>query len=144
MRKSMQKRFFKLLKEDMNGEVIELNGAGYPVALGDTLYNLKAAAAGENEEWTDLYPTFADIAEEEGFKEVAVAFRKIAEVEKHHEARYLKLAENIENDAVFAKGEEIMWKCGNCGYIHVGANAPDKCPACLHPKTYFEVLCDNF
>lgn len=142
--KEHAKRFFKFLKEDLNGEVLEINGAGYPVALGDTVFNLKAAAAGENEEWTELYPAFADTADEEGFPAIAVAFRKIAEVEKHHEERYLKLAANIEAEKVFAKGEETAWKCRNCGYIHIGETAPEICPACIHPKSYFEVSCDNF
>lgn len=142
--KEHAKRFFKFLKEDLNGEVLEINGAGYPVALGDTVFNLKSAAAGENEEWTELYPAFADMADEEGFPAVAVAFRKIAEVEKHHEERYLKLAANIEAEQVFVKPEETVWKCRNCGYIHVGASAPELCPACIHPKAYFEVSCDNF
>lgn len=142
--KEHAKRFFKFLKETMNGEVIEINGAGYPVALGDTLYNLKAAAAGENEEWTELYPEFANVADEEGFPEVALAFRKIAEVEKHHEERYTKLAKNIEESKVFAKDEEVAWRCNNCGYIHFGTDAPKVCPACIHPQAHFELLCDNF
>jgi len=142
--KEHAKRFFKFLKEDLNGEVLEINGAGYPVAFGDTVFNLKSAAAGENEEWTELYPTFADTAQEEGFTAVAVAFRKIAEVEKHHEERYLKLAANIEAEKVFVKDSEIAWKCRNCGYIHIGVAAPELCPACLHPKSYFEVSCDNY
>jgi len=142
--KEHAKRFFKLLLEDLNGETNEINGASYPIALGDTLFNLKAAADGENEEWTDLYPTFAEKAAEEGFPKVAVAFKKIAEVEKHHEERYRKLAANIENTAVFAKEESVAWKCGNCGYVHIGTSAPEMCPACLHPKPYFEILCDNF
>lgn len=142
--KEHAKRFFNLLKEDLNGEAVEINGASYPVAIGDTLFNLKAAAQGENEEWTDLYPTFARIAEEEGFPKVAAAFKKIAEVEKHHEARYLKLASNIEEMKVFKKDEPVAWKCGNCGYISFGEAAPEVCPACLHPKTYFELLSDNF
>lgn len=142
--KEHAKRFFNLLKEDLNGEALEINGAAYPIAIGDTLSNLKAAAAGENEEWTDLYPTFASIADEEGFPKVASAFRKIAEVEKHHEARYLKLAANIEADQVFTKPEETAWKCANCGYIHIGISAPELCPACLHPKAHFEILADNF
>ena len=138
------KRFFNFLKDDLNGEMLEINGAAYPIALGDTIANLKAAAAGEREEWDDLYPSFADKAEEEGFKAIAVAFRKISEVEKHHEERYLKLAENIEKGTVFEKEEEVAWKCINCGYIHVGAKAPKVCPTCLYPQDYFELLCDNF
>jgi len=142
--KEHAKRFFNLLKEDLNGEAVEINGASYPVAIGDTVFNLKAAASGENEEWTELYPTFAKIAEEEGFNKVAIAFRKIAEVEKHHEERYLKLAANIEASKVFVKDEAVAWKCGNCGYIVLAESAPELCPACLHPKAYFELLSDNF
>lgn len=142
--KEHAKRFFKFLKEDLNGEVLEINGAGYPISLGDTVFNLKAAAAGENEEWTDLYPTFAQTAQDEGFPAIATAFRKIAEVEKHHEERYLKLAANIEANQVFVKDNETVWKCRNCGYLHIGETAPEICPACIHPKSYFEVNCDNY
>ena len=142
--KEHAKRFFNFLKEDLHGEVLEINGAGYPVAIGDTVFNLKAAAGGENEEWTELYPAFAATATEEGFPAVAAAFKFIAEVEKHHEERYLKLAENIEKAEVFKKGEEVAWKCGNCGYISFGLEAPKVCPACVHPQAHFELLCDNF
>ncbi|ADL53814.1 rubrerythrin [Clostridium cellulovorans] len=142
--KEHAKIFFKFLKESLNGETVEINGASFPVALGDTKTNLLAAAAGENEEWEDLYPQFAQVAEEEGFSAISEAFRKIAEVEKHHEARYRKLAANIENNAVFNKENQVSWKCGNCGYIHVGNSAPKVCPACAHPQGYFEVLSDEF
>lgn len=141
--KEHAKRFFKFLNESMMGEMVEIT-ASFPVALGDTKANLLAAANGENEEWVDLYPEFAKIADEEGFPAVAVAFRKIAEVEKHHEERYRKLLENIENESIFKKDSVVQWKCGNCGYIFTGEAAPEKCPACLHPKAYFEVLADNF
>ncbi|TCT15469.1 rubrerythrin [Natranaerovirga pectinivora] len=143
--KEHAKRFFKFLKDDpeLNGQGIEIQ-AMYPIALGDTKFNLKSAAEGENEEWTELYPEFADIAEEEGFKEVAIAFRKIAEVEKHHEARYLKLLQNILSDQVFKKDAPTAWKCNNCGYVHEGAGAPEICPACVHPKSHFELLCENY
>jgi len=144
--KEHAKRFYKFLLEGLQGELpamIEIN-ASYPVAQGTTIENLKAAAAGENEEWSDLYPEFAKVAQEEGFPEVAAVFRLIASVEKHHEERYKKLAENIENDAVFKKSEKIKWKCGNCGYIHEGTEAPEKCPACAHPKAYFEVLVEAY
>lgn len=140
------KRFFNLLLEGFEGELpaaIEIT-ATYPVAKGCTMDNLKAAAAGENEEWTELYPTFADVADSEGFPEVAAAFRMIAKVEKHHEARYLKLAQNIAEGTVFMKSESLMWKCGNCGYIFEGAVAPAKCPACLHPQSYFEVHLETY
>ena len=125
----------------MDGELptaIEIT-AGFPVALGTTLENLKAAAAGENEEWSDLYPEFAKVADEEGFPEIAATFRMIAKVEKHHEERYKKLADNVANGLVFKKNEKVVWKCGNCGYIHEGTEAPDKCPACAHPQSYFEL-----
>lgn len=141
--KEHAKRFFNFLNADMPGEMVEIN-ASYPVALGDTKTNLAAAASGENEEWTDLYPEFAKVAEEEGFPAVAVAFKKIAEVEKHHEERYRKLLENLENEKVFKKDSVVQWKCNNCGYIFTGEAAPEKCPACLHPKAFFEVLADNF
>ncbi|WP_163195223.1 rubrerythrin [Clostridium thermarum] len=141
--KEHAKRFFKFLNESLNTEMVEIT-ASYPVGLADTKANLLAAANGENEEWVDLYPEFARVADEEGFPAVAVAFRKIAEVEKHHEERYRKLLENLENNKVFKKDTELMWKCNNCGYIHVGESAPQTCPACLHPQGYFEVLADNF
>ncbi|MBN2221806.1 MAG: rubrerythrin family protein [Vallitaleaceae bacterium] len=142
--KEHAKRFFKFLNADLQGEMIEINGASFPVGLSDTATNLKAAASGENEEWSELYPTFASVADEEGFPEVAAAFRMIAQVEKHHEERYLRLAKNIEESKVFEKDEQTMWKCGNCGFIHIGTSAPELCPACIHPKSYFELLCDNF
>jgi len=144
--KEHAKRFYKLLLEGLQNEIpamIEIN-AGYPVAQGATLDNLRAAASGENEEWSDLYPAFARVAEEEGFPEVAAAFKFVATVEKKHEARYNKLADNIQNGKVFKKDEKAVWKCGNCGYIHEGTEAPDKCPACLHPQSYFEVFVEAY
>lgn len=118
--------------------------ATYPAGLGDTRQNLLSAAAGEREEWTALYNNFADIAQEEGFKDIALTFLKISEVEKEHEARYLKLAANIANDTVFKKDEPTFWKCRNCGYIMEGLAAPEQCPACKHPKAHFEVACKNY
>ncbi|MFL0270220.1 rubrerythrin [Candidatus Clostridium radicumherbarum] len=142
--KEHAKRFFKFLNEGgLAGETVEIS-AGFPVALGDTKVNLSAAASGEKEEWTILYPHFADIAEQEGFPIIAVAFRKIAEVEKHHEARYRKLLSNIEENTVFKKETSILWKCINCGYIYEGIEAPVSCPACAHPQSYFEVLSENY
>ena len=141
--KEHAKRFFKFLNESLDGEMVDITAA-YPVGLGDTKANLLGAANGENEEWSDLYPEFAKVADEEGFPAVAVAFRKIAEVEKHHEARYRKLLENLENGTIFKKETEVLWKCNNCGYIHTGEEAPKVCPACIHPQGYFEVLADNF
>jgi len=140
------KRFYKLLLEGLKDNLpamIEIN-AGYPVAQGKTLDNLIAAADGERDEWSDIYMDFASIAKEEGFPEVAEVFLHIGSVEKHHEARYRKLAENIQNDKVFKKDEVTTWKCGNCGYIHTGDSAPDECPACAHPQAYFEVNIDQY
>lgn len=113
--------------------------------IGDTKANLKAAAAGENYEWTEMYKEFAETAEKEGFKELATSFRLVAEVEKTHEERYLKLAENVELMKVFTKDTDItIWKCRNCGYIHVGKSAPAICPCCKHAQSYFEVDCKNY
>ncbi len=138
--KEHAKRFFKFLE----GGMVEITAA-YPAGvIGTTMENLKAAAEGENEEWTELYPMFADIAEEEGFKTVAAAFRMIAEVEKAHEARYLKLHKNLDDGMVFERDGVIVWKCRNCGYLHEGKKAPKSCPACLHPQAYFEIKEINY
>ena len=142
--KEHAKRFYKFLKEDFIDEAIEIN-ASYPVSFHQqTLKNLLAAAAGENEEWTDLYPAFAEVAEQEGYPEVAFIYRKITEVEEHHERRYKKLAKNIEDGTVFKKDEVALWKCINCGYIFEGNEAPEACPACSHPQSYFEVFVENY
>lgn len=141
--KEHAKRFFKFLVESLDGEMVEIN-ASYPVALGDTKANLLAAAQGENEEWSELYPHFADIADEEGFPAIAVVFRKIADVEKHHEARYRKLYSNLINDTAYKKAGPVKWKCNNCGYIHEGDSAPQSCPACAHPQGYFEVFVETY
>lgn len=144
--KEHAKRFYKFILEGLNGELpamIEVN-ASYPVAQGTTLDNLLAAADGENEEWSDLYPSFADVAEEEGFKEIATAFRMISRSEEEHERRYRKLAENVKQNKVFKKDEKIVWKCRNCGYIHEGDTAPEVCPACVHPQAHFEVFVENY
>ena len=141
--KEHAKRFFKFLNEDLCGESVVIH-AEYPVALADTKVNLKAAAEGENEEHTVLYPEFARVAEEEGFKDIAFVFREIAEVEERHEIRFKKLLANIENDQVFKKDEVVEWKCNNCGYIHTGKSAPNKCPACDHPIAHFEVFKETY
>jgi len=141
--KEHAERFFKFANKDLCGEVVEIN-ATYPVALGDTKVNLLAAANGENEEWSDLYPSFAKVAEKEGFPEIATLYRKISEVEKHHEERYRQLLSNVENNTVFDKDEVVMWKCGNCGYIFEGKSAPKVCPACAHPQGYFEIFSEKF
>ncbi len=138
--KEHAKRFFKFLE----GGMVEIT-ASYPAGkIGDTMENLKASAEGENEEWTELYPEFARVAEEEGFKEIAVAYKMIAKVEKAHEERFTKLYTNLENGHVFEKDGVIVWKCRNCGYIHEGKKAPKTCPACLHPQSYFEIKEINY
>ena len=112
--------------------------------INSTLDNLADAAAGENYEWTEMYKQFADIADEEGFHDIAAQFRGVAAIEKHHEERYKKLAENIKNGEVFVKLNENVWVCRNCGHIHVGKSAPQACPVCAHPQAYFELLKENF
>lgn len=146
--KEHAKVFFRhMLKNGIEAEMITIN-AGYPVGWaegeGATLKNLQFAAEGENEEWTELYPTFADIAEEEGFKDIAVSFRIIAKVEKEHEKRFRKLYDNVKNMSVFKKEGKVFWKCLNCGYIHEGEKAPNVCPACDHPQSYFEVHIETY
>ena len=135
----------KLLEHGLNEEIIILNDAGYPIALSeDTLKNLQYAATGEKEEWEELYPHFAEIADAEGYKDVATVFRLIAKVEEKHEKRYTKLAQNIKNDTVFKKENKQAWKCLNCGYVAENSSAPDECPACKHSKSYFELLAENY
>ncbi|MCT4638906.1 MAG: rubrerythrin family protein [Bacteroidales bacterium] len=138
--KAHAKRFFKFLE----GGDTEIT-VTYPTGIiGTTEENLLAAANGENEEWVELYPEFAKIAEEEGFKAVAVAFKMIAKVEAEHEKRYRKLLENLKTDKAFAKEEKVVWECRNCGYIHEGTKALENCPACEHPKAYFQVKSENY
>ncbi|AUG57474.1 MAG TPA: rubrerythrin family protein [Ruminiclostridium sp.] len=144
--KEHAKRFYKFLLEGLEGElpaILEVN-ATYPVAQGTTLDNLLAAADGENEEWAKLYPAFADVAEEEGFPEIAAAFRMISKSEEQHEIRYRKLAENVKENKVFKKDQKIVWRCRNCGYVHEGDTAPELCPACIHPQAHFEVFMENY
>ncbi|MFI3171873.1 MAG: rubrerythrin family protein [Eubacteriales bacterium] len=112
--------------------------------LGDTKTNLAGAAAGENYEWVDMYDTFAKEAEEEGFTTLAAQFRAVAAIEKAHEERYLALLKNVEMQSVFEKSEEIMWECRNCGHLVIGKKAPDMCPVCAHPQSYFEVRKENY
>jgi len=112
--------------------------------LGDTAKNLLAAAEGENYEWTDMYATFAKEAEEEGFKDLAFKFREVAKIEKSHEERYRALLSNVEMQKVFEKSEETMWECRNCGHLVMGKKAPEICPVCAHPKSYFEVRAENY
>ncbi|HKM34827.1 MAG TPA: rubrerythrin family protein [Lachnospiraceae bacterium] len=117
-----------------------LNGG----AVGDTLGNLKDAANGENYEWTEMYPTFAKEAKEEGFDNIASLFEGVAAIEKEHEERYKKLLANIEGDLVFSKDGDVVWQCANCGHIYVGKKAPQVCPVCTHPQSYFQVKAENY
>ncbi len=138
--KEHAKLFFKLLQ---GGETEIV--AGYPAGvIGDTASNLKAAAAGENLEWTTLYRNFAEIAKQEGLLEAHQTFSQIAKVEKEHESRYLALLRNLQGGKVFKKGTSIKWHCRNCGYVHEGAEAQEKCPVCSHPQAFFEVLAENY
>lgn len=140
--KEHAKRFYDLLLAGFEGELptaLEIT-ATFPVAAGTTLDNLKAAAAGEHEEWTELYPVFAEVAKEEGFPEVAAAFKLVAAIEKHHEERYMKLHANVANSEVFKKEEKVYWVCEKCGHLHEGKAAPGKCPVCQAPQEFFEVL----
>ena len=138
--KEHAKRLFKLLK----GGEVEIAAAFPAGVIGTTLDNLKEAAAGENYEYTDMYPGFAKTAIEEGFDEIADIFKAIAVAEKQHEKRYLALAGNMANGTVFKKSEPVVWRCRNCGYLHEGTDAPEECPACAHPQAHFELLGENW
>jgi rubrerythrin len=138
--KEHAKRFFKFLE----GGELEIAYAFPAGVIGSTLDNLKSAAAGERHEHTSMYPGFAKIAEDEGFKDVASAFRAISVAEKQHEKRYLDLAANIEAGRVFKRASAVTWRCRNCGYLHAGPSAPELCPACLHPQAHFELLGENW
>lgn len=126
--KEHAKIWFKLLKD----------------GIGATADNLADAASGENYEWTEMYPTFAKEAREEGFEHIAYLFEEVAKIEKEHEERYRKLLENIEGGLVFSRDEEMIWQCSNCGHIMVGKKAPEVCPVCAHPQAYFEIKADNY
>jgi rubrerythrin len=138
--KEHAKRFFKFLE----GGELEISATFPAGIIGATLDNLKAAAAGESHEHTSIYPGFARVAEEEGFKDVAATFRAVSVAEKQHEKRYLELAANIEAGRVFKRATSVTWRCRNCGYLHVGLAAPELCPACLHPQAHFELLGENW
>jgi rubrerythrin len=138
--KEHAKLFFNLLK----GGDVEIVAA-YPAGVvGNTGENLKAAAAGENLEWTKLYQDFADVAKKEGLNEVYETFTQVAKVEKFHEARYLELLKSVKEGKVFKKDSSVKWHCRNCGYVFEGKDVPDKCPVCKHPRAYFEVLAENY
>jgi rubrerythrin len=134
------KRLFKLLE----GGAVEIQAAFPAGVIGTTAENLKAAAAGEHYEWTDMYPGFADVADQEGLAEIAGIFRSIAVAEKQHEKRYLGLLANVEGGTVFKKSETVVWRCRNCGYLHEGQEAPEVCPACAHEQAHFELLGENW
>lgn len=137
--KEHAKRMFKYLE----GGMVEITAKFPAGVIGTTLDNLQAAAAGENEEWTKDYPHFATIAQQEGFDDIARMYRAISIAEKAHEERFRVLADNIENVKVFARETETTWQCRNCGYVHVGKNAPNECPACKHPQAHFEIKKTN-
>ena len=138
--KEHAKREFKFLK----GGEVEITAAFPAGTIGTTMENLKAAAAGEHYETTQMYPEFAEIAEKEGFKDVAIVFRNIAVAEKRHEDRYLALAKNIADGVVFRREKPVRWVCRNCGYVHEGPEAPGACPACAHPQAHFELEATNY
>ncbi|UCF00123.1 MAG: rubrerythrin family protein [Planctomycetota bacterium] len=138
--KEHAKREFKFLK----GGEVEITAAFPAGAIGTTLENLNAAAAGEHYENTQMYPNFAKVAEQEGFAEIATVFRSIAVAEKRHEDRYLALAENIKEARVFKRQKPVRWVCRNCGYVHEGAEPPELCPACAHPQSYYELEAVNY
>jgi rubrerythrin len=138
--KEHAKRFFKFLE----GGELEITAAFPAGVIGSTLENLKDAAAGEEFEWSKMYPAFAKTAREEGFDEIAKVFEMIAVAEKQHEKRYRALAANVKNSRVFKKDKKIKWRCRNCGYVHEGEEAVDLCPACAHPQAHFEVLAENW
>jgi rubrerythrin len=138
--KEHAKRFFKLLE----GGDVEVTAAFPAGVIGSTAENLKAAAAGEHEEWASMYPEFAVTAREEGFEAIAKVFEAVCVAEKQHENRYLGLLANVEANTVFRRKVKVVWRCRNCGYLHEGEEAPDTCPACAHPQAHFELLAENW
>ncbi len=137
--KEHAKKFFKYLE----GGMVEITASFPAGTISTTAENLASAAAGEYEEWAEAYPAFAEIAEKEGFHEIATTFKMIAKAEAEHEARYRKLLKRLEENNVFSRDEEIEWQCRNCGFVHKGKKAPEKCPACQHPQAYFEPKKEN-
>lgn len=138
--KEHAKRLFKFLE----GGEVEIQASFPAGVIGTTLENLKEAASGEHYENTTMYPEFAKIAEEEGFNEIAAVFRNIGKAEEYHEKRYIALSKNIEENRVFKREKKMLWHCRNCGFIYEGTEAPQKCPACGHPQSYFELICENY
>lgn len=138
--KEHAKRLMTQLKGDERSELV---GYDFP-KVEDTKNNLVHAAAGEKYEWTDMYPSFEKTAREEGMNDIADIFKELGEVEEKHEARYLKFVENIEKNQVFKRDSAVRWHCRNCGYVHEGTDAPDLCPACAHPQSFYELLAENY
>ena len=139
-----EKEHAQLFFNHLKGGLVEITAA-YPAGvIGSTAENLRVAAEGEKHEWGTLYPSFAKVAEEEGFAEAARTFRMVAKVEAYHERRYRKLLENVELGKVFKKDAPVMWKCRNCGYVFEGKEVPEKCPVCAHPRSYFELWTENY
>lgn len=138
--KEHAKRFFKFLE----GGTVEIQASFPAGVIGGTAENLKAAAAGEHEEWAEIYPAFAKTAREEGFPNVAAVFEAVVVAERQHEKRYLGLENNVTNGTVFKKDKPVVWRCRNCGYLHEGPEAPASCPACAHPRAHFELLAENW
>lgn len=134
------KRFFKFLE----GGMVEIRGTFPAGVIGKTSENLAAAAAGERDEWSEIYPGFATIAREEGFGDVAKAFESVLVAERQHMKRYLDLKTNVDKGRVFCRDNPVTWRCRNCGYLHTGKEAPDVCPACVHPQAHFEILGENW
>jgi len=139
-----EKEHAKRLFKQLEGGEVEIQAAFPAGVIGTTAENLKAAAAGERYEWTEMYPLFAKAAQEEGFDEIADIFEAIAVAEKQHEKRYLDLLANIDAGTVFKKNRPVIWRCRNCGYLHGGTEAPEACPACAHPQAHFELLAENW
>jgi rubrerythrin len=141
---NQEKEHAKRLFNFLEGGEVEISASFPAGVIGSTLENLKASAAGEKYEYGEMYPNFAKIADEEGFKDIASVFRNIAVAEKQHEKRYNTLSANIEAGRVFKRDKEVIWRCRNCGYIHRGKEAPEECPACAHPQAHFELLGENY
>jgi len=141
---NQEKEHAKRLFKQLEGGEAEIQASFPAGVIRTTAENLKEAAGGENYEWTQMYPGFADVAEKEGFVEIAAIFRAIAVAEKQHEKRYLDLLKNIKEGKVFKKDHPVVWRCLNCGYLHEGAEAPEICPACDHPQAHFELLGENW
>jgi rubrerythrin len=138
-------RMINTLKEETDEDLSEIVvEAGAPTITGDTIENLKASIEGETYEYTEMYPEFADVAEEEGYKDIAERLRAIGRVEEHHEERFTRILKEVEAGTVFNKTSVVKWVCRKCGYVHEGTEPPEKCPSCDHPTEYFEILCEEF